>query len=496
MPSFFRNAEDVRILFLSETDTPEKKRQYSRLKTIFTQCIRRSGARGSFFFHRRSPSLNNKPILILEPQGPVDRGIFQGGLTRFGETLSGTFHTPKPGHLVFETKKNISTSNITKFRREIRKLVASMTGMMSSGSDDRVQIITPAERARRAREQAAAKKQAATDARAKLEADRKARKEAREQRSTERDKRPLTPDEAAPPERSVEERVQQATREAAARQVVQTAGVAIVSEQLEGNLVSAHEHEGNQLLLTAERIEAEARVADFVEQESVINDLKYQLASIRDPDALETLLETVADDPHAEDLVAAITDADDPLAAAQAWVQKAQSVLRTARDARQPDRMRIREINQSQQAAQARAERARREDMRQHYVTLRAPLLDAQKAADAARRAGDAAGLEEAQRLIAVQQAALMVLTRLQRADDSMLQLTQGLTRLAERGETSAEDVRARLKRDSSLRHSASQLASESRALSEMGAAALVENLWQSRASIGWARSFVDSSLR
>jgi ribose 1,5-bisphosphokinase PhnN len=77
-----------------------------------------------------------------------------------------------------------------------------------------------------------------------------------------------------------------------------------------------------------------------------------------------------------------------------------------------------------------------------------------------------------------------------------MLQLTQGLTRLAERGETSAEDVRARLKRDSSLRHSASQLTSESRALSEMGAAALVENLWQSRASIGWARSFIDGSLR
>ena len=49
MPSFFRSAEDVRIFFLKETDTPEKKKQYDRLKTIFSQSIRRGGVKGSFW---------------------------------------------------------------------------------------------------------------------------------------------------------------------------------------------------------------------------------------------------------------------------------------------------------------------------------------------------------------------------------------------------------------------------------------------------------------
>lgn len=165
MPSFFRSAEDVRIFFLNETDTPEKKRQYSRLKTIFEQCVRRPGARGSFFFHRKSGSLGGAPILIFEPQGPVDRGIFQEGITRFGETLFGTFHCTATGYIELEVKKNLSDANALKYSRDIRKAIKRIAGIMQTGGDDRVQIITPREKARRAREAAEQKRREAEEAR-------------------------------------------------------------------------------------------------------------------------------------------------------------------------------------------------------------------------------------------------------------------------------------------------------------------------------------------
>ena len=161
MPSFFRTAEDVRIYFLGLTNTPERKKQHRRLDTIYRQCVRRSGTRGHFFFHRRCATLKGRPILILEPQGRVDRGIFQEGITRFGETLFGRFYCPRPGYLTLIVDKSVTPANAVKYSRLIRRLVANLTGMMTSGGDDRVLIRTAEQDARHAQIEAKARQEEA-----------------------------------------------------------------------------------------------------------------------------------------------------------------------------------------------------------------------------------------------------------------------------------------------------------------------------------------------
>ena len=181
MPSFFRSDEDVRIFFLKETNTADKKKKYSRLKTIFEQCVRRPGTKGNFFFHRKCATLGNKPILIMEPQGPVDRGIFQGGITKFGETLSGKFECTGTGFITLHVKKNLNEANKLKYGRDIRKVVKRVTGMMSSGGEDRVKIITPKDKERAAKEAAAEKKRLAEEARRRKLEERARRKLRREE---------------------------------------------------------------------------------------------------------------------------------------------------------------------------------------------------------------------------------------------------------------------------------------------------------------------------
>jgi len=147
MPSYFRSEEDVRIFFLPRSqEAKENKSQRAFLMTLFKQSFRRPGTRGHFFFHRRCGTINFKPILILEPQGRVDRGIFEGGITRFGETLSGQFTCPKPGYLELHCTRNLSSADVTKYRRIIRKVIKKVTGLMVSGADDRIQIITPSDK--------------------------------------------------------------------------------------------------------------------------------------------------------------------------------------------------------------------------------------------------------------------------------------------------------------------------------------------------------------
>lgn len=161
MPSYFRSDDDVRIFFLKELDTPQKKKKYARLKTFFVQSVRRPGTRGHFFFHRKCATLGGAPILIFEPQGPIDHGIFQGGITRFGETLFGTFRCTAPGYLELEVKKNISEANSLKFGRDMRRVIKRIAGIMQTGGDDRIRIVTPREKARVAREAAEKKRREA-----------------------------------------------------------------------------------------------------------------------------------------------------------------------------------------------------------------------------------------------------------------------------------------------------------------------------------------------
>ncbi|MEL6343245.1 MAG: hypothetical protein AAFV53_08910 [Myxococcota bacterium] len=183
MPSFFRTADDVRIMFGSGPEDAEEKKQKRRLRKIFEQCVRRPGTRGNFFFHKKCASIGGKPILIMEPQGPVDRGIFQEGITRFGETLSGTFECPKTGYLILEVKKNLSTANALKYSRFIRRTVGRVAGIMNSGGDDRVEIITPKIKADRAREAAEEKRRQAEEAKEKRRLLAERRKQARAERA-------------------------------------------------------------------------------------------------------------------------------------------------------------------------------------------------------------------------------------------------------------------------------------------------------------------------
>jgi len=220
MPSFFRSAEDVRIFFLNETDTAEKKRKYARLKTIFSQCVRRPGTRGHFFFHRKSSSLGGAPILIFEPQGPVDRGIFQEGITRFGETLFGTFRCTAPGFIELEIKRNIAPANAIKYGRDIRDVIKGIAGIMQTGGDDRVKIITPKDKARIAREAADLKRKEADEARERRRLqneERRLRREARQKSKA--DKKAASTERERPRRAERAERVERAEREQSPRQL-------------------------------------------------------------------------------------------------------------------------------------------------------------------------------------------------------------------------------------------------------------------------------------
>ncbi|MDG1479466.1 MAG: hypothetical protein P8R54_07740 [Myxococcota bacterium] len=181
MPSFFRSDVDVKIVFdKSRSLTSEEKAQKKRLMIPFDQSVRRAGTKGNFFFARKNATVGG-PILILEPQGPVDRGIFQGGITRFGEILNGTFECPKPGFLILYIKKNINEANKLKFGRDIRKAIKKATGMMTSGGEDRITIITPKDKERTAREAATEKKRLAAVVRERKEQQNAQRKLKREE---------------------------------------------------------------------------------------------------------------------------------------------------------------------------------------------------------------------------------------------------------------------------------------------------------------------------
>ena len=183
MPSFFRSDVDVKIVYdKKRVLTPDEKKQKKRLMIPFDQSVRRAGTKGNFFFHRKNSCVGG-PILILEPQGPVDRGIFQGGISKFGETLSGKFECTKPGFIVLYTKKNVSEANKLKFGRAIRKAIKKATGMMTSGGEDRITIITPKDKERAAKEAAAEKKRLAEEARQRQVEERARRKLKREERS-------------------------------------------------------------------------------------------------------------------------------------------------------------------------------------------------------------------------------------------------------------------------------------------------------------------------
>jgi len=181
MPSFFRSDVDVKIVFdKSRSLTSEEKAQKKRLMIPFDQSVRRAGTKGNFFFARKNATVGG-PILILEPQGPVDRGIFQGGITRFGEILNGTFECPKPGFLILYIKKNINEANKLKFGRDIRKAIKKATGMMTSGGEDRITIITPKDKERAARAAAAEKKRLAAAVRERKQQQNAQRKLKREE---------------------------------------------------------------------------------------------------------------------------------------------------------------------------------------------------------------------------------------------------------------------------------------------------------------------------
>lgn len=493
MPSFFRTAEDVRILFLRETDTPEKKKQYDRLKTIFAQSVRRGGVRGHFFFHRRSASLGGAPILILEPQGPVDRGIFQEGLTRFGETLSGTFHTPQPGHLVFETKKNLSEADALKYRRAIRRVIANITGMMASGGDDRIQIITPAHKAQRAREAAEARRADAEAARDK----RRALKEARAQKrdAAPRPEKPAPP--AAPPveEPSLEERVAAREAEVRARAAISEAGVAMVRDAWEETLIGWQHQEGDTHHLDADRIEVTASIADREEHAALLEHLKHRLAPLRRPDQLHAVLSGLEDEPQLAELFAVLEVSDEPLETARRWVLHAQAADRADQETLRAERERLRTIERTLEQGRSQLERARQQAMNAQAEAIRDRIRAASQAHDAALRAGDDAARAAAGQEQAEAQAALQVVSRLQRADGAMRWIGMSLQRMADRGQTSAEDFEAQQRADAALRQALAQLEAEAVALERLGASALLETLWQSRPALAWARPLVAARL-
>ncbi|MFT5686490.1 MAG: hypothetical protein ACI8RZ_007446, partial [Myxococcota bacterium] len=83
--------------------------------------------------------------------------------------------------LILYVKKNISESNKLKFGRDIRKAIKKATGMMTSGGEDRIKIVTPKDKELAARAAATEKKQLAAEARERKEQQNAQRKIKREE---------------------------------------------------------------------------------------------------------------------------------------------------------------------------------------------------------------------------------------------------------------------------------------------------------------------------
>jgi hypothetical protein len=152
MPSYFNSEEAIRVFFMKETNTAEQKKLYNKLLRIWSRAVRVGGTKGGFYYQRSCSTIKGKAILIFEPQGGVDNGIFQE-ISRIGETLEGRFVCTKNGYIELHIQKDLNDSNLIKYSRSIRKIIASISGIMSGGSDDRVKIITPKVKARKLKEE-------------------------------------------------------------------------------------------------------------------------------------------------------------------------------------------------------------------------------------------------------------------------------------------------------------------------------------------------------
>lgn len=448
MPSFFRTAEDVRIYFLGLTNTPERKKQHRRLDTIYRQCVRRSGTRGHFFFHRRCATLKGRPILILEPQGRVDRGIFQEGITRFGETLSGRFRCPRPGYLILVVDRGVNPANAVKYSRLIRRIIAALTGMMTSGGDDRVIIRTAEQDARMAQREAKARREAA-------------------QRDHETALRLLKAAPIDPAQRAAhQQHATQAIRRTWLRQVVDFCEADLQLQEL-----------------AIARAAAIAPIAVLEEDDDTLRQLRQHLATVHDDDGLRALLTELDGDPCQADLQAAIAEGGDGIGAATRWLDAQRKDNIARREALQPQLEHARALAVEIQQGRQQLDQTRRKIITDQADAVRQRIRDLQ--ADAAP--ADA---------LAAAQAELTLLGRLQRADGSMRWIENSLQRMADSGQTDAESFAQQVKLDFSLRQSVSQLKQDVQALQSQGAEDLLDTLWHQRPAIGWARPMVESLLK
>lgn len=448
MPSFFRTAEDVRIYFLGLTNTPERKKQHRRLDTIYRQCVRRSGTRGHFFFHRRCATLKGRPFLVLEPQGPVDRGIFYEGITRFGETLSGRFRCPRPGYIILVVDKSVTPTNAVKYSRLIRRLIAQLTGMMTSGGDDRVLIRTAEQDARMAQVEAKARQE-----------------EARRDHETALRLLEASPDDPAK-RAEHQQHATQAVRRTWLRQVVDFREADLQLQEL-----------------VVARVAALAPIAILEEEDDTLRHLRQRLATVQDDDGLQALLSELDGDPILSSLQAAITDHEDALDAATRWLDAQQQDNNARREALQPQLMESRSLAVQIQQGRQQMDQTRRKIITDQADAVRQRIRDLQ--AEAA--APDA---------LSAAQAELTLLGRLQRADGSMRWIENSLQRMADAGQTDAESFAKQVKLDFSLRQSVSQLKQDVQALRAQDAGDLLDTLWHQRPAIEWARSMVEDLLK
>ena len=461
MPSFFRTAHDVRIFFLDEAESAEDQKQRKRLDTVFRQCVRRSGTRGNFFFHRRCASLNGKPFLILEPQGPVDRGIFQEGITRFGETLSGTFHCPRTGYLVLEIRKNISPANAIKFSRGIRRLIARLTGMMTSGGDDRVIIQTPAETARQARSQAEAHQEEAKRDRAAAERIMEA---------------------SPPPDLARTESIQQHATGA-------------VRQRWLGQVVDFHDEELHLHELEAQRLEALEPVDALDEEDEVLLALHRRLAGVQRDDEVHALLGELEGTALHTSLSAALSESEAPLEVARHWLDEQQRANAIRREALQLAIDRTRQLHEQIHQERLRMEKTRGKIIADQAEAVRERIRQAQQSLNEARQS-DTDSVEGAEQHLASAQAELTLISRLQRADGSMRWIENSLRRMADAGKTDVESFARQVKLDFTLRQSVSQLKQDVQVLTRRGAGDLLDALWHQRPGIAWARPMLDPLLQ
>lgn len=233
MPSYFNSEEAIKVFFAKETDTAEKKKMYRKLHGIWTRAVRVGGTKGSFYYQRSCSSIKGKPILIFEPQGGIDRGLFQE-ISRFGEVLEGKFVCLKNGYIELHVSKDLNQSNLLKYARSIRSVIADVSGIMSGGGDDRVTIVTPRVKANKAKSKRLAeqkkreKKKAETE---KKKAEALEKKKIAEERKAEAKKRQQEAKERRLARRAQKQERAKRKEEKAAKAVkVEAAGVAKKSD--------------------------------------------------------------------------------------------------------------------------------------------------------------------------------------------------------------------------------------------------------------------------